>query len=277
MEKIIGIIGFGNMGSVIGEQLKSKYQIWAFDKDKDKTNNLLNINIADNALDLVNKVDALILAVKPQDFDAVLMQIKQYIQEKLVIFIAAGISTVYIENKLGKIRVIRVMPNLPARIGKGMICLCKGRYGRETDLGFAQDLFDHLGQTMLIEENLMNAATAISGSGPGYFFHLVKEKPKEEWEVYANKEFIPALTESAQEIGFTSGQAELLAAITTKGSVALLQDQDIGLSPAELCIQVSSKGGTTEAGLKELHSIDDLQASAIAALRRAEELSKKMD
>lgn len=273
MKQTIGIIGYGNMGSVIGQQLKSKYQIWTFDKDKNKTKNLLDINIANNTVDLIDKVDTVILAVKPQDFDIVLMQIKKYIKGKLVISIAAGISTGYIENQLGKIRVIRVMPNLPARVSKGMICLCKGNYNRKADLDFARKLFEHLGQTMLIEENLMNAATVISGSGPGYFYHLIKDKQKEEWEDYARKEFTPALSASAQVIGFTSEQAQVLAEATAAGSIALLKET--GLSPETLCIQVTSRGGTTEAGLKVLHSTDSLEEAAKAALKQAGELSKE--
>ena len=273
MKRKVGIIGFGNMGSAIYEWLKSKYQIWTFDKDRKKTKNLLNINITDNAVDLVSKVDTVILAVKPQDFDMLLMQIKKYTEGKLIISIAAGISTGYIENRLGRIHVIRAMPNLPVKVGKGMICLCKGNFATDNDLEFAKRLFDYMGQTMLIEENLMNAATAISGSGPGFLYHLIQNKPKDGWEDYAIREFIPALSASAQKIGFTPEQAQILSTTTTQGSVALLQEA--GLPPKTLCIQVTSKGGTTEAGLKELHNIDSLDASVTAALKRAEELSKE--
>lgn len=227
MKKNIGIIGYGNMGSIIGKRLKSKYQVWAFDKDRNKTKNLLDINIAENAIDLVSKVDIVILAVKPQDFAALLKQIKKYISQKLVISIAAGISTGYIENKLGKIRVIRVMPNLPAKVGKGMICLCKGQYSLRADLDLTLELFVYLGQTMLIKENLMNTATAISGSGPGYFYHLIQDKSKKDWEVYAQEQFIPALSASAQRIGFNSEQAQLLAQTTAVGSIALLEESGI--------------------------------------------------
>ena len=203
-------------------------------------------------------------------------QIKKYISQKLVISIAAGISTGYIENKLGKIRVIRVMPNLPAKVGKGMICLCKGQYSLRADLDLTLELFVYLGKTMLIKENLMNTATAISGSGPGYFYHLIQDKPKKDWEVYAQEQFIPALSASAQRIGFNSDQAQLLAQTTAVGSIALLEES--GIPPGILCAQVASKGGTTEAGLKVLQrNIDYLEDSVTAALKRAGELSKKTD
>lgn len=130
-----------------------------------------------------------------------------------------------------------------------------------------------MGKTLTIKEEMMNAATAISGSGPGYFYHLIQGKQKEEWEDYGRNSFVPSLSASAQKIGFTPEQAQVLASATAAGSVALLKET--GLSPKTLCIQVTSKGGTTEAGLKVLHSIDDLEATATAALRRAEELSKE--
>jgi len=273
MQLTIGIIGFGNMGSAIGEQLKLKYQLLTFDKDRNKTKNLEDIKIQDNAIDLVNRSKVIILAVKPQDFDTVLGEIKNYCNDKLIISIAAGITTANIENKLGKIRVIRVMPNLPAKIGRGMIVLCKGKYSRKEDLDLARELFDYLGETMPIEEHLMNAATAISGSGPGFFYHLIKDKPRNEWEGFAKNKFIPKFSQAAQSKGFNSEQAKRLVSVTTSGSIALLEKT--GLSPGVLCSQVASKGGTTEAGLKVLNNLACLPAATQAALMRAEELSRK--
>ena len=184
-----------------------------------------------------------------------------------------GPYTGYIENRLGKVRTIRVMPNLPVKIGKGMICLCKGHFATDDDLNFAKRLFDYMGTTMVIKEEMMNAATAISGSGPAFLYHLIQEKnDAREREEYAHSEFIPKLYEDAIKKGFTSAQAQLLAETTAIGSIALLKKT--GLSPEILCKQVTSKGGTTEAGLKELHDIDTLSAATGAAIVRAEELSR---
>ena len=273
MVKTIGIIGCGNMGSAIALRLKPDYKVWAFDKDRNKTERLSHIDIADDIQDLIDSVGTLILAVKPQDFNALLSQIKQGAARKLLISIAAGISTGYIEHRLGKIRLIRAMPNLPLKIGKGMIVICKGKYAKKADLEFAQELFSHMGKTMLIEEGLMNAATAISGSGPGFFYRLIQGKTPEEQRVYAMDEFAPALSASAQEIGFNPEEAETLVFSTTQGSAALLAKS--GLTPEALCAQVTSKGGTTEAGLRLLHATDSLGASVKAALKRAEELSRE--
>lgn len=275
MENIIGIIGCGNMGGAIVACLEGnlEYQIWAYDKDATKTKGLPVTNVADNPAGLVNAVDSLILAIKPQDFDALLVQIKQYIDKKLIISIAAGISTGYIENKLGKIRLIRAMPNLAAKVQKAMVWLSKGRYSSNEDLEFCRRLFNCLGKTLVIDENMMNAATAISGSGPGFLFDLLKDKTAEQWQEYAQRVFVPQLSEAAQGVGFIPEMADAAARATAAGSMALLRVS--GQSPAELCKQVASKGGTTEAGLAALHRTGSLIEAAKAAVKRAEELARE--
>lgn len=269
----IGIIGYGNMGSAIGGRLKAKYEVWVFDKDKDKTERLSGINVADNTKDLINKVDAIILAVKPRDFDALLSEIKMSVNDKLVISIAAGISTFYIEKILGNIRVIRVMPNLPARIGKGVSCLCKGRFATAKDLKSGIKLFKFLGTTFIFREDMMNAVTAISGSGPGFWGYAVENKPEEEWKEYSKNVFIPKFSKAAEGLGFSGRDAKKLASVTTWASLVTVQVSHI--SPSELKRQVASKGGTTEAGLEVLEKGGSLDEAVRAAARRAKILSKK--
>lgn len=262
------------MGSAIAERIKSKYQIYTFDKDKDKIKDLSGLTVAQNVIDLVKQVDVLILAVKPQDFDELLDEIKNYLERKLIVSIAAGIFTRYLENRLDKAPVIRVMPNLPAKVGKGMICLCKGRYARKEDLLFIEELFKYLGETMIIDESLMDAATAVSGSGPGFFFVLIQGKNKLEWEDYGRNVFASKLSKAAQALGFTNQQANTLSVTTTAGSLALLNETT--LSPEILCNQVTSKGGTTQAGIEALRGSDDRLIEAVqAAKKRAEQLAKK--
>lgn len=273
MERAIGIIGFGNMGSAIAEQLKVGYQILVFDNDKDKTNNMSGIKVSGDNVDLVNKVDTLILAVKPQDFDTVLQEIKDYVKGKLIISIAAGITTKYIEKRLGQTRVIRVMPNLPIKIGKGMSCISRGESAKEDDLNFTEKLFKKIGKTLILSESMMDAATAISGSGPGYFYDWSEGKSSDEIKKYAKEIFIPALTASAHELGFSSEESQILAEATGVGSVAFLEKT--GLLPSELKKQVASKGGTTEAALEILHRGGSLLEAVKAAEKRAEELSRK--
>lgn len=272
MKKIIGIIGFGNMGSAIGQRIRTCYQVIVFDKDRSKTENISGIQAALDNIDLVKTADAVILAVKPQDFKTLLAEIKEHIKDKLVISIAAGITTAYIERQLGKARVVRVMPNLPARVGKGMICLCKGKTTHEKDLNFTQQLFGNLGKTLVLDENLMDQATAISGSGPGYNYYLNENKSIEEIKKYTEEVFIPSLTASAKKLGFTPQQAKILAETTGGGSIAFLEETKI--SPTDAKKQVASKGGTTQAGIEVLKKRGSLLEAVKAALRRARELSK---
>lgn len=274
MKRIIGVIGFGNMGQAIAERIKRKYNVWVFDNDKDKIKNFSDISVARNNVNLVGKAEVVILAVKPQEIEGVLDEIKNYVNDKLIISIAAGIPTAYIENRLVHARVIRTMPNLPARVGAGMICLCKGKSATKRDLDFSEELFRVLGETLALnDENMINAATAVSGSGPGFFFDAVENKSIEEIRKYATDVFIPSLTDSAEKIGFSREQAIKLAKVTSGGSIAFLEQTK--LSPAIAKNLVTSKKGTTEAGLNELHKGGSLEDAVKAALNRARELSKK--
>jgi len=272
MEKQVGIIGCGNMGQAIAERIKADYQVVVFDKDTTKTENLKGIEALNSIADLVKKVDAIILAVKPQDFEVVLEEIKGLTKDRLIISIAAGISSGYIEKKLVSARAIRVMPNLAARIGRGMICLCKGRSATEEDLNFSKRLFNNLGKTMVLPEDMMDAATAISGSGPGFLFAWAQDKSIEEIKKYAIYTFGPALAKCARNAGFNPEQADILAEATAAGSVAFLEATKI--NPGEAKKQVASKAGTTEAGLKVLQAGGTLEEAVNAALNRAKELSR---
>jgi pyrroline-5-carboxylate reductase len=232
------------------------------------------MDVAGDVSTLVIWSDALILATKPQDFSGMLAEVKPAVAGKLIISIAAGIPSAYIEDALGRARVIRVMPNLPAKIGKGVICLCKGRYADDADIDFSGELFNYVGKTLQIEESMMDAATAVSGSGPGFFYALLERMPQGQWEDFSRKIFIPAFSQAAQAVGFPAKDAGVLARATTEGSLALLKETR--LSAGQLRMQVTSQGGTTEAGLKALQgNIERLSAAVGAALERARELSKK--
>jgi len=259
------------MGSAIAEHIKSKYGVLAFDNDTNKTKNLSGIKVATDNIDLLKNSDTVILAVKPQDFEVVLNEIKDYAKDKLIISIAAGKKTKYIERVLGKARVVRGMPNLPAKVGRGMICLCKGRYAKKNDLDIAKQLFGKLGKVLILKEKMMDASTAISGSGPGYFYYKLEGKSIDEIKNITHT-FASSLTASAQEIGFSYLIARTLAETTTRGSIAYLEETK--LSSAEAKKQVVSKGGTTAAGLEVLRRGGSLTEAVKAALKRAEELSK---
>lgn len=270
--KKIGVIGFGNMGSAIAERIKHKYQVYIFDKDKNKTGNFPGIEVADNVKDLANKSDIVIIAVKPQDFDSLLAEIRDCLKDKLVISIAAGITTGYIEKALGPARVIRVMPNIAAVAGKSISYVCRGRFAKDGDLNLSIRLFNCIGHTFVFSEDSMNAATAVGGSGPGFWGYLFGKKPTEEWDKYKSSYFIPELTDAAISVGFDKKEARLMATLVTAGSSAAVET--LHITPVELAKKVASKGGTTEAGLEVLENGGTLTDAVKAAKKRAEELSK---
>lgn len=275
-KKSIGIIGYGNMGSAIGERIKEKYSVFVYEKDNTKIKTTIGVTFLNCLNDLLNKSEVIVLAVKPQDFNQILDNLKELVKNKLVISIAAGKTTASIENILNNAKVVRVMPNLAAKIGKAMSCLCRGKYASEDDLRLAVLIFNFIGETLVIDEKMMNACTAISGSGPGFFFELIKDCPRKNWEEFAGKEFKPKLKNAAKNLGFNDMESEILSASATGGALEMLRvSVKEGITAEQLRNQVTSKGGTTEAGLKVLNgNIDNLDATVKAALNRAQELEK---
>ncbi len=265
----LGFIGIGNMGGAIARGLLhagdiSIKNMAACDMDQDKVDELSaesGIEVSTKAEDVMRFADAVLLCVKPQGMEAVLENIAPHVRPNhLVISIAAGISTEYIESRLSEgVRVIRVMPNTPALVLAGAAAICKGKHARDADLLLAADIFRVLGCVVTIEEERqMDVVTALSGSGPAYFFLMVE-----------------ALVEAAVKLGLPREEAEILAEQTLFGAgKMLLQDNT---HPAELRQNVTSPGGTTEAALKVLQSgrFNDLLADALqAAAARAKELGQ---
>lgn len=270
----IGIIGYGNMGSAIAERIKSAYAVSIFDKDKAKTIDPANINVADTVVNLAKNSDVVILAVKPQDFDNLLQEIKKAADNKLIISIAAGISTIYIEKILAGARVIRAMPNIAAKIGEAESVLCKGNGADDKDFDLARNIFNYIGKTWKMEEKMLNAATAISGSGPAYIYHDMENKHLEARTLpeLVKQEYVKRLREAAERVGFDVDTAQQLASATTASSISLSAQS--GISAAELKRQVMSPRGTTEAAIKKLEEGASWADAAVAAKKRAEELSR---
>jgi len=275
MDNSIGIIGFGNMGSAIAGRIKDKYRVFVFEKDKHRTEGLKGVTVCANISDLASAAEVLLIAVKPQDFGHLLKEIKSYSKDKLIISIAAGISTNYIEKALGNVRVVRAMPNIGAKIGESVTCVSKGMFAGEHDLDFARELFYLLGEVKEIEEKMMNAATAISGSGPAYIFYFVEKNGLDPDNIpeHSREDFRMRLERAAIELGFAFEYAAFLSSSTVNTGIALMKETR--LAPSELRQQVSSKGGTTEAAIRVLEQGGSWDEAAKAALKRAEELSKK--
>lgn len=206
----------------------------------------------------VPDADLLILAVKPQDSKRLFEQIRPFVQPgQVFISIMAGVRMRNIAEALGAEKIIRAMPNLPAQIGSGVTAFTSTDAVTRIELVMVQNLLNTTGKTLYVEnEDMIDASTAISGSGPAYVYF-----------------FMNAMIEAAQKMGFSHSEAELLVGQTFAGAIDLYHNSD--LSCGQWIAKVASKGGTTEAALSvfeanALHT--DIIAGAEAALARARAL-----
>ncbi len=245
---MIGIIGAGNMGSAIAAGIKGKVLL----SDKNK-------RISDN-ITLAKRSNIIILAVKPQDIRRVLEEIKTHTKEKLIISIAAGITTLFIEKALGRVRIIRVMPNMPAMVGEGISAISRGRFADKKDFKIASRIFSNLGEVIEVKEKMMDAVTAVSGGGPAYYFL-----------------FTYLLAKAGEANGLQEGIALKLARATFIGAAEVIKSKN--LSMEELVKKVASKGGTTEAALKvfKQEKLETIIKKAVkSALLRSSKLTKQV-
>lgn len=176
-------------------------------------------------------VDVLFLAVKPQDMMGLLSDIGEHIKDCLLVSVAAGVSTESIEKRVEAGRVIRVMPNMPVLVSEAAAGYCLGESALDDDEAVIQDLFGAVGVCVKVEEELMDAVTGLSGSGPAYVYYFIK-----------------ALAAGGVKQGLPEETALALATQTVRGAADLLKSED--KSPAELIDEVASPGGTTIEALK---------------------------
>jgi pyrroline-5-carboxylate reductase len=208
--------------------------------------------------DFIRQNDIVVLAVKPQDFPALSLQIQPYLQdEQLILSVMAGVSLQTLRESLKVSRLIRAMPNLPAQIGMGMTAFtCSPELDRK-ELFIIQNLLSTTGKALYVEnEKLVDAATAVSGSGPAYVYY-----------------FMNAVQEAGVALGFSEAEAELLVNQMFMGAVHL-QNQS-GISCVELMRRVASRGGTTEAAfgiLDDREVADGIRSAVYRAFERSLEL-----
>ncbi len=258
----IGIVGFGNMGSAVGEALLSEgtYEISIYDTQKKKLKGIEAVNIAKSLEELIGISKVVLIAIKPQDIEDFIKKAHHYLSKKkpLLISIAAGVSTSYFEKRIKGIRVIRVMPNLAAKVRNSVSFLCRGKNAKKEDLNIAIKIFSYVGKTFTVRENFLDKVTSISGSGPGYIYY-----------------FMDAIMKAALRLGFSRQVAKEMVEETFMGAVklAVLSGKDF----SQLIKDVSSKGGTTERAIdvfnkKKMDSI--IYEAVSSAYRRAKELAK---
>jgi len=263
----LAVIGLGNMGQAILDGILKKdiinvEDITAADKkfakdifaEKEKYPDLKFT--ADNS-EAVKSSDYIILAVKPQIIDLVLEEIKDFVEGKNLISIAAGITIEHLEEFLGeKAKLTRIMPNTPALVAEGMSALSFSENVEQNEREFIKKIFKALGKIVEVKEDEMDAVTALSGSGPAF--------------VYL---FIEALSDAGVLKGLDRSTALKLAAQTVKGGAEMVLET--GKHPGELKDMVTSPAGTTIAGVASLES-DAFRSAVIKAVAAAEERSGEL-
>ena len=223
--KILGFIGTGNMGSAIIGGVSGKTDVInAYDIKKNEN---IEVCYKDSIADLVNSSDVVVFCVKPNMFETVLGEVKKAdYKNKLFISIAAGITKDFIKEKLGEIRLVRVMPNLPLSVGEGMSVVCPDEDLTDEDMAAVRLIFESSGKMCVMSEDYINKAIAVNGSGPAYVFM-----------------FIEAMADALVKNGVDRKNSYTLAAQTVLGSAKMMLET--GLHPGVLKDMVCSPAGTT--------------------------------
>ena len=264
----VGFIGAGQMaeaiaGGMIATGLAAGDDLLAADPMANRREVFasLGVRTTEDNLVVAREHDILLIAVKPQNLNDVLREIGPELKgDQLVISICAGCPTTLFEAATqAQVRVVRAMPNLPMRVGMGATALCSGKYSTERDIQTAAKIFDATGVAVITEESLMDAVTAVSGSGPAYVYFLAE-----------------IMMEAGRKEGLPDEVARRLVIQTVRGAAEMMAEGEA--TPEELRAHVTSKGGTTEAALRSMEESGARQAllDAIgAAARRARELGRK--
>lgn len=265
--KKIGFIGGGNMaealisGLVLSKAAKPSDIICSdiSQGQLDAVADKYQVSTTTNNIEVVKKSEIIIYATKPQILGTVLKQTASLLDtSKLIISIAAGVPLAAIDSALPKgQRLIRVMPNICAFVKESATAIAAGEHASKEDLAVATAIFDSVGKTVIIQENiLMDAFTGLCGSGPGYIFLI-----------------IDAMADAGVKMGLSRKDALMLSAQTVMGSAKfLLESQE---HPGQLKDRVTSPGGTTISGI---HALEEggLRATLINAVESAAKRSKEL-
>ncbi|MGD8450969.1 MAG: pyrroline-5-carboxylate reductase [Phycisphaerae bacterium] len=266
----IGVIGAGNAAEgivhgVLRNSVLLDDRMIAADPDPERRRvfeNRFHIATTADSRRVVAESYILLLAVKPQIWRSVVAGFADLIREDhVIISIMAGVHTQALEEELPgtRARVVRVMPNLASHVGAGMAGIHPGRYASEADLLRAQRIFEAGGKSVHIQdETLMDAVTAVSGSGPAYYYF-----------------FSEALVAAAERVGLSRQYATLLVQQTCLGAARMMIES--GESPEVLREKVTSPGGTTAAAIESLRAsgvFESIAAGVVAACERGRELGQ---
>jgi pyrroline-5-carboxylate reductase len=264
INKRIGLVGGGQMGEalirgMIESGLVTGSQLMVAEPDSDRRTYMKGkffVNGTDSATELCRHSEVIIMAIKPQVMEPVLGQYGSLLSGKLLISIAAGVTIAAMEKIVGKIRLIRVMPNTPALVLAGASALSANSMATDEDVQLGMDIFSAIGTCVSIDEHLLDAVTGLSGSGPGFVFT-----------------FIDGMIDGGVLAGLPRPIAKQLVLQTVYGSAKLALES--GDEPGVLKSMVTSPGGTTIAGIHELEK-GGLRATVMSAVKQAAKRSAEL-
>lgn len=243
MKLNIGFIGCGKMASaiingVLCSKNKDLYNIKGAEINDEvaaSASKRLGIEVTSNSKELVKASDIIFIATKPNNVAEVLENIKEAVtKDKLIVSIAAGVCTSKIENIINNARVVRIMPNTPALVNLGMFGICEGSLATNEDVLQVENILNALGKCIKVEENQMDIVTAISGSGPAFFYQVIED-----------------MARAGEKLGLDYEKSLILATQTALGSAQMVFER--GETPVQTLIDnVATKGGCTFVGISEM-------------------------
>lgn len=245
----LGVIGCGKMasailGGVYNNRFLDSSNIVVYDVNSNVIDALClkyGFKKADSIYDLLSKTNTLLLAVKPFVVNEVLEEIKKNYDNHLILSILAGVKLGKYNSILNNAKVIRIMPNTPALVNKGMSAICENQFVSEGEFEFAFNLMKNCGEVIKTIEDKIDIITALSGSGPAFYYRI-----------------IDLMAKSAQKLGLNYNEAILLSAQTALGSAQMVLEK--GFDVEQLIKNVTTPGGCTEVGNEVLNNsnIDEI-------------------
>jgi pyrroline-5-carboxylate reductase len=262
----IAVIGTGKIGEALIKGLcasgwRKPSEIVAADIHAERLQAIkerCGVETSESNRDAVKDAAVIVVAVKPQDIPALMDEIGDVLtSEQTVLSVAAAVRTASIEKHLAAdVPVVRAMPNTPATVQEGMAGICAGKHAGDEHLALAEDILAHLGAVVRVQEEEMDAVTAVSGSGPAYFALLAE-----------------AMIEAGILLGLAREISTQLVVQTMFGTAKLLRDEHI--HPVELRENVTSPGGTTIRAIRELERAG-IRAAFLNAIQAAMERSREL-
>jgi pyrroline-5-carboxylate reductase len=264
MSQRVAVLGTGKMGEALlsgmlrGGRKASEVVVTARRPERaELLRERYGVQVVSNA-EAAKAADTLILTVKPQDMGALLEELAPHVPaDRLVVSVAAGITTGFLERRLAEgTPVVRVMSNTPVLVDEAMSAISAGAHATEDHLRRAEEIFAPVGKTIRVPESQQDAVTALSGSGPAYFFYLVE-----------------AMTDAGILLGLPRAVAHDLIVQTAIGAAVMLRDS--GEHPVTLREAVTSPAGTTINAIRELEN-HGVRAALLAALEAARDRGREL-